>query len=163
MWDRKFYFGLFITTSVQEIRIKDLTKIFPGDPKRNIRDTIAVKDMDFVVPDGQLVGLVTKGKITYVDNSWNVQPVPNNVCKVDKINLIHYNMLWKPWIFEGIEYDDIFWEYAKQCPLYDKIVKIKNETTDECRANKLNGGKMLLEMAGVEAKDPNNYKNRFGA
>ena len=26
-----------------EIRIKDLTKIFPGDPKRNIRDTIAVK------------------------------------------------------------------------------------------------------------------------
>ena len=41
-----------------EIRIKDLTKIFPGDPKRNIRDTIAVKDMDFVVPDGQLVGLL---------------------------------------------------------------------------------------------------------
>ena len=41
-----------------EIRIKDLTKIFPGDPKRNIRDTIAVKDMEFVVPDGQLVGLL---------------------------------------------------------------------------------------------------------
>ena len=41
-----------------EIRIKALTKIFPGDPKRNIRDTIAVKDMDFVVPDGQLVGLL---------------------------------------------------------------------------------------------------------
>ena len=41
-----------------EIRIKDLTKIFPGDPKKNIRDTIAVKDMDFVVPDGTLVGLL---------------------------------------------------------------------------------------------------------
>ena len=41
-----------------EIRIKDLTKIFPGDPKKNIRDTIAVKDLDFVVPDGQLVGLL---------------------------------------------------------------------------------------------------------
>ena len=41
-----------------EIRIKDLTKIFPGDPKKNIRDTIAVKDMNFVVPDGQLVGLL---------------------------------------------------------------------------------------------------------
>ena len=41
-----------------EIRIKSLTKIFPGDAKRNIRDTIAVKDLDFVVPDGTLVGLL---------------------------------------------------------------------------------------------------------
>ena len=41
-----------------EIRIKDLTKIFPGDRKKNIRDTIAVKDLDFVVPDGKLVGLL---------------------------------------------------------------------------------------------------------
>ena len=41
-----------------EIRIKALTKVFPGDPKKNIRDTIAVKDMDFSVPDGQLVGLL---------------------------------------------------------------------------------------------------------
>ena len=41
-----------------EIRIKDLTKVFPGDAKKNIRDTIAVKDLDFVVPDGHLVGLL---------------------------------------------------------------------------------------------------------
>ena len=41
-----------------EIRIRDLTKIFPGDPKKNIRDTIAVKDMTFTVPDGKLVGLL---------------------------------------------------------------------------------------------------------
>ena len=41
-----------------EIRIKDLTKIFPGDQKKGIRDTIAVKDLDFVVPDGTLVGLL---------------------------------------------------------------------------------------------------------
>ena len=41
-----------------EIRIKDLTKIFPGDAKKGIRDTVAVKDMSFVVPDGKLVGLL---------------------------------------------------------------------------------------------------------
>ena len=41
-----------------EIKIKDLTKIFPGDQKKGIRDTIAVKDLDFVVPDGTLVGLL---------------------------------------------------------------------------------------------------------
>ena len=41
-----------------EIRIKELTKIFPGDAKKGIRDTIAVKDLDFVVKDGELVGLL---------------------------------------------------------------------------------------------------------
>jgi len=41
-----------------EIKIKNLTKIFTGDPKKNIRDTIAVKDLDFVVEDGTLVGLL---------------------------------------------------------------------------------------------------------
>jgi ABC-type sugar transport system ATPase subunit len=41
-----------------EIKIKNLTKIFPGDVKKRIRDTIAVKDLDFVVPDGKLVGLL---------------------------------------------------------------------------------------------------------
>ena len=41
-----------------EIRIKELTKIFPGDAKKNVRDTIAVKDLDFVVKDGELVGLL---------------------------------------------------------------------------------------------------------
>jgi len=41
-----------------EIKIKDLTKIFPGDGKKQIRDTIAVKDLDFTVEDGTLVGLL---------------------------------------------------------------------------------------------------------
>ncbi|MCD8195415.1 MAG: ATP-binding cassette domain-containing protein [Coprobacillus sp.] len=41
-----------------EIRIKELTKIFPGDSRKNIRDTVAVKDLDFTVPDGELVGLL---------------------------------------------------------------------------------------------------------
>lgn len=116
-----------------------------------------------VAQDQDYLNVLTKGRVKYVDNSWNVQPVPNNICKIDKVNLIHYNMLWKPWFYDNIEYSEIFWDYAKECPMYDKIVKIKQETTDECRENKLKGGAALLEMAGAEAKDPNNYKNKFGA
>ena len=42
----------------------------------------------------------------------------------EKLYLIHYNMLWKPWVFENINYAEVFWTYAKQCPMYDKIVEI---------------------------------------
>lgn len=114
-----------------------------------------------VAQDQDYLNVLTAGRVTYVDNSWNVQPVPNNICKFNKLNLVHYNMLWKPWIYDNIDYSDLFWQYAKECPMYERILKMKNETTDECRANKLEGGKKLLEMAGIEARDPNNYKNLF--
>ena len=41
-----------------EIRIKDLTKIFPGNPKKGIPDTHAVDKLNITIPDGQLVGLL---------------------------------------------------------------------------------------------------------
>ena len=41
-----------------EIKIKNLTKIFPGDPKKHRKDTVAVKDLDIVIPDGKLIGLL---------------------------------------------------------------------------------------------------------
>lgn len=41
-----------------EIKLKNLTKIFAGNAKKNIHDTIAVNNLDFVVPDGKLVGLL---------------------------------------------------------------------------------------------------------
>ena len=41
-----------------EIKIKNLTKIFPGNPKKHIRDTVAVSDLNLIVPDGKLVGLL---------------------------------------------------------------------------------------------------------
>lgn len=114
-----------------------------------------------VAQDQDYLNVLTSGRIKYIDNSWNIQPVPNNVCKFDKINLIHYNMLWKPWIFDNIDHSDVFWAYANESPMIDKILEIKAKVTDECRANKLSGGQALLNMAGLEAKDPNNYKNKY--
>lgn len=41
-----------------EIRLKNLTKVFPGDPKKGVPDTIAVNNLDFTIPDGKLIGLL---------------------------------------------------------------------------------------------------------
>ena len=41
-----------------EIRIKHLTKRFPGNPKKNIPDTTAVNDLNVTVEDGTLLGLL---------------------------------------------------------------------------------------------------------
>lgn len=41
-----------------EIRLKHLTKIFPGNAKKGVLDTVAVNDLDIVIPDGKLIGLL---------------------------------------------------------------------------------------------------------
>lgn len=41
-----------------EIRLKNLTKVFPGNPKKGIKDTIAVNNLDITIPDGKLIGLL---------------------------------------------------------------------------------------------------------
>ena len=43
---------------VIEIRLKNLTKVFPGNEKKGIPDTIAVNNLDIVIPDGKLIGLL---------------------------------------------------------------------------------------------------------
>ena len=41
-----------------EIKLKHLTKSFAGNPKKNIPDTIAVKDLNIDIKDGELIGLL---------------------------------------------------------------------------------------------------------
>ena len=41
-----------------EIRLKNLTKVFPGNPKKGIKDTVAVNNLDITIPDGKLIGLL---------------------------------------------------------------------------------------------------------
>lgn len=41
-----------------EIRLKNLTKVFPGNPKKGISDTVAVDSLDILIPDGKLIGLL---------------------------------------------------------------------------------------------------------
>ena len=41
-----------------EIRLKNLTKVFPGNAKKGIKDTVAVDNLDIVIPDGKLIGLL---------------------------------------------------------------------------------------------------------
>ncbi len=41
-----------------EITIKNLSKVFPGNPKKNIAETVAVGDFNLDIKDGELLGLL---------------------------------------------------------------------------------------------------------
>ena len=41
-----------------EIKLKNLTKVFPGNPKKNIPDSTAVSDLNLDIESGKLIGLL---------------------------------------------------------------------------------------------------------
>lgn len=44
-----------------------------------------------------------------------------NKPEIENPKIIHYNLFDKPWCYDDIQYQDYFWEYAKQSVYYDKI------------------------------------------
>lgn len=86
-----------------------------------------------VVQDQDYLNRLCKGRKTILDTGWNRMPVPNNKTKVEKLNLIHYNLSYKPWHYDGILYEEYFWQYAEKTEYYEEIKQIKDNYSEEER------------------------------
>ena len=85
--------------------------------------TVAFK----VAQDQDLLNVICKDMVTYIPASWNVMPIGSR--EVD-INLIHYNLIYKPWKRNNIMYQEHFWHYASKADL-EEVVKERLDEMDE--------------------------------
>jgi lipopolysaccharide biosynthesis glycosyltransferase len=76
-----------------------------------------------------------------------------------ELNIIHFKINWKPWHYDGVLYENHFWDYAKQTSFYEEILNKKLTYTDEEKRRDAIAYERLMQMAIDDAKDPNNYKN----
>lgn len=84
---------------------------------------------DCVAPDQDYLNSMCYGKIEYLDSCWDAMPNRNKP-EIENPKIIHYNLFDKPWCYDDIQYQDYFWEYAKQSVYYDKIKAYKAAYTD---------------------------------
>lgn len=85
---------------------------------------------DCVAPDQDYLNSMCYGKIEYLDSCWDAMPNRNKP-EIENPKIIHYNLFDKPWCYDDIQYQDYFWEYAKQSVYYDKIKAYKTAYTDK--------------------------------
>lgn len=114
-----------------------------------------------VAQDQDYLNVICAGKVTYIDESWDKMPIPMGNCDPAKQNIIHYNMGWKPWHTDGVLFEEIFWNYAKQTQMYEKILKIKENYTPADLLRDQQQGAALLAMCRQEADSPVNYYNLY--
>ena len=102
-----------------------------------------------VAQDQDYLNRICKGRTYMLDESWNT--MPGGIAVKVNLNIIHYNLSYKPWHFDNIMYQDYFWYYAKKTDYYEDIVKIKNEYTDEQRNKDFMAGENLVNLAIKES------------
>lgn len=100
-----------------------------------------------VAQDQDYLNVICKNKTHYIDSSWNKMPFKCNNTPAEKLNLIHYNLSFKPWHYDGILYEEIFWNIAKQVNMYDKIQQIKSLFSDADKEKDTLAGENLKKMA----------------
>lgn len=109
----------------------------------------------FKVQDQDYLNIICKDKVQYLPAVWNQMPT-GVMNEVDKVKIIHYNLVWKPWKAE-VEYKDEFWKYADKTEYKDVIHNIKDNYTGEMYAKDLQGFHAFMQVIADDGVDPNNY------
>lgn len=95
---------------------------------------------ELMCPDQDIINIVCKNKIEYLDDRWNFQwhhqwmnkfgegaklineyKARYNTIKND-FWLIHYTSGMKPWLYPELNYANFFWEYARKTMFYEQIL-----------------------------------------
>ncbi len=96
---------------------------------------------DSIAPDQDYINAICKGKIHYLDEEWDAMPNESKA-PLKHPRLIHYNLFSKPWCYDGIQYGEVFWQYAEDSGFIDEIKKYKENYGDE----KKNADSKCLEL-----------------
>ena len=134
--------------------------------KNNVLDRFIklLGEYNFVVTqDEDYLNVICKNRVLWIDQKWNTEVFGNIPVKEEDICMIHYIMVAKPWHFTNVRLEDKFWNYAKKTEVYDDIVKVLEEYTDEMRQSDLASCDRLAQTAIAETKREDHYMNRKNA
>lgn len=78
-------------------------------------------------PDQDYFNLLCYGKSVILPAVWNKMPIPGSKQKLSELKLVHFNVSGKPWKEQNALYEELFWEHAKNTPVYTQLRKMREE------------------------------------
>ena len=112
-----------------------------------------------VTQDQDYLNVLCKGKVLFLDQSWNTEVYGNIVVKEADIKILHYIMTSKPWHYKGCRLKEYFWEYAKKTSLYYKIFNELENYSEEQKLKDKESCDNLVLLAKNESSRIDTYKN----
>ncbi len=79
-------------------------------------------------------------------------PLPTDTpMQEQNIKIIHYNLIYKPWHFDNVLYQDYFWKYAKKTEFYNEIMEMRNTYSKEDKIRDMEQFKVLKNLCDFES------------
>lgn len=140
--------------------------VFLMNTKKFRKDHIAQQFLDLskrfvfrIIQDEDYLNVLCQGKVKMVGLEWNKTSFESETFKMEP-KLVHYKIIWRPWKYENVKYEDLFFKYAEMAGVKDKILAMRAAYTDADRERDQQVMAGLSKMVIEDANDPNNYYNQ---
>ncbi len=112
------------------VLLMNLKKMRECDFEGHFLNLLNTYHFDSIAPDQDYINAICNGKIHYLDEAWDAMP---NDAKPPLAHpaIIHYNLFSKPWCYDGIQYNEEFWQYAAESGYLAEIRAYKAAYTEE--------------------------------
>ena len=135
--------GTYINSGVLLLNLKKMREAKLADHFLRLLDQY---HFDCIAPDQDYLNAMCQEKILYLDRTWDAMPVKGKEPLKDP-QIIHYNLFEKPWCYEDVAYEDIFWHYALKSAFYEEIRAAKENYSEEQRRSDSDCLKLLIKKA----------------
>ncbi len=112
-----------------------------------------------VTQDEDYLNVICHNKVFWLDAGWNVEVYGTLPVEEKDIKIFHYIMVSKPWHFSDCRFGEVFWEYAKKTSVYQEILQVLNDYTDEQRKKDFESCEALAKLAEEESKRVDTFVN----
>jgi lipopolysaccharide biosynthesis glycosyltransferase len=117
-----------------------------------------------LIQDQDCFNVLFRGRVKFLPQVYNKNPYVREGITDKDVKIAHYNLIFRPWRYDGVDFigikldkipfEDIFWKYAKRCPMYDKLLADKKAYTNEAKQKDVDMANNLVEIALREVALP---------
>ena len=128
------------------VLLMDLKRLRQAKLDSRFLELLTTYQFDSIAPDQDYINSMCDGNIMHLPAEWDIMPNENRA-EVEKPKLIHYNLFAKPWMYDNIQYEDYFWDYAKKAGFYEINQLHKKNYTEENKAADRQSLETMIRMA----------------
>lgn len=142
------------------VLLMNLKKLREREIDKHFLNLLNTYHFDCIAPDQDYLNALCHGKIYYLPEVWDTMPNDKQP-PLKNAKLIHYNLFSKPWCYDGIQYGEYFWHYAKSSGYYQEINEYKQGYTDEQKQSDSECLNLLLERGEAITHMDVTFKKMF--
>jgi lipopolysaccharide biosynthesis glycosyltransferase len=103
-----------------------------------------------VAQDQDYLNVICRGRVKYIDKTWNKTPMPCNCDPANIPAIAHYKINYKPWRYSDVIYGEVFWKYAALTPVYESLSQMQANYTLQEKARDAAQYDALIQLAENE-------------